>query len=89
MIVHSRLIVVVFPDQLRLEGCHCWFQCSRISSRAVLEGHDGSLDDVGTLSDLVVFNDEGRGQTDDVTVGGLGQQSVVTETHAHSPGIIV
>lgn len=55
----------------------------------VLEGHDGSLDDVSTLSDLVVFNDEGRGQTDDVTVGGLGQQSVVTETDAHSPGIIV
>lgn len=44
-----------------------------------LEGQDGSLDDVDTFVQLMVFNDEGRGQADDVTVGGLGQQSVVTK----------
>lgn len=44
-----------------------------------LEGQDGSLDDVDTLPYLVLFDDEGRGQADDVTVGGLGQQSVVAQ----------
>jgi len=37
----------------------------------------------------VLFDDEGRGQADDVTVSGLGQESVVTETQAHFPGIVV
>lgn len=44
-----------------------------------LEGHDGSLDDVDTFAQLVLFDDEGRGQADDVTMGGLCQQSVVTK----------
>lgn len=44
-----------------------------------LEGHDGSLDDIDTFVQLVLFDDEGRGQADDVTMGGLGQQSVVTK----------
>ena len=44
-----------------------------------LEGQDGSLDDVDALPQLVLFDDEGRGQADDVAVGGLGQQSVVTQ----------
>lgn len=44
-----------------------------------LEGHDGALDDVDTFAQLVLLDDEGRGQADDVPVGGLGQQSVVTK----------
>lgn len=55
----------------------------------VLEGKDGSLDDVGTFAQLILFNNEGRGQADDVTMGGLGQQSVVTKTQAHLPSVIV
>jgi len=43
------------------------------------EGQDGSLDDVDTFVHLVLFNDEGGCQADDVTVCGLGQQSVVTK----------
>lgn len=54
-----------------------------------LEGQDGSLDDVDTLTELILFDDEGWGQPDDVTVGGLSQQSIVTEAQAHLPGIIV
>lgn len=57
--------------------------------RGVLEGQDGFLDDVHALSDLVLLDDERRGQSDDVTMGGLGQQSVVTEVHAHPPSIVV
>ena len=57
--------------------------------RRVLEGQDGFLDDVHALSDLVLLDDERRGQSDDVTMGGFGQQSVVTEVHAHCPGIVV
>lgn len=38
-----------------------------------LKGHDGSLDDLYTFMQLLFVDDEGRGQADDVTVGGLGQ----------------
>lgn len=31
---------------------------------------------------------EGRGQSDDVTMSGLGQETVVTETQAHLPCIV-
>ncbi len=44
-----------------------------------LEGHDGSLDDIDAFVQLVLFDDEGWGQADDVTMGGLGQQAVVTK----------
>lgn len=44
-----------------------------------LEGHDGCLDYIDTLAELMLFDDEGGGQADDVTMGGLGQQSVVTK----------
>lgn len=54
-----------------------------------LEGHDGSLDDVDALAQLVLVDDEGRSQSDDVAVGGLGKQSVVTEPQADLPGIVV
>lgn len=54
-----------------------------------LEGHDGPLDDVDALAQLVLLDDERRGQSDDVAVCGLGQQAIVTETQAHLPGIIV
>lgn len=54
-----------------------------------LEGHDGALDDVDALAQLVLLDDEGRGQADDVAVGGLRQQAVVTETQTHLPGVVV
>lgn len=54
-----------------------------------VERHDGSLDDVDAFAQLVFLDDEGRGQADDVTVGGLGQQSVVAEAQAHLPGVVV
>lgn len=54
-----------------------------------LEGHDGSLDDIDALAQLMLIDDEGWGQSDDVTVGGLGEQSVVTEAQADLPGIVV
>ena len=54
-----------------------------------LEGHDGSLDDIDTFVQLMFIDDKRRGQSDDVTVGGLGQQSIVTKTQTHFPGVIV
>lgn len=54
-----------------------------------LKGHDGPLDDLDALVQLVFIDGEGRGQADDVTVGGLGQQSVVTKAQAHLPSIVI
>ena len=54
-----------------------------------LEGQDGSLYDIDAFLQLVLLDDEGRGQSDDVTMGGLSQQPIVTETQAHLPGIII
>ena len=54
-----------------------------------LEGHDGSLDDVSTFAQLVLLDSKGRGKADDVTVGGLGQQSIVTEAQANLPSVII
>lgn len=54
-----------------------------------LKGQDGSLDDVDALANLVLFDNEGRGKANDVTVCGLGQQSVVAKAQANLPGIIV
>lgn len=54
-----------------------------------LKGQDGSLNNVNALAHLVLFDDEGRGEANDVTVGGLGQQSVVAKAQADLPGIIV
>lgn len=55
----------------------------------LLKGHDGSLDDLYAFMQLVFIDDEGRGQADDVTMGGLGQQPVVTKAQAHLPSITV
>lgn len=55
----------------------------------VLKGHDGPLDDLYAFIQLVFFDGEGRGQADDVTVGGLGQQPVVTKSQAHLPSVII
>lgn len=63
--------------------------CQVVQGRGRLKGQDGSLDDVSALANLVLFDDEGRGQANDVTVGGLGQQSVVTKAQADLPGVIV
>lgn len=57
--------------------------------RGRLEGQDGSLDDVNALANLVLLDDEGRGQANDVTVSGLGQESVVPKAQADLPGVIV
>lgn len=54
-----------------------------------LEGQDCPLDNFNALPDLILFDDEGWSQSDDVTVSGLGQQAIVTETKAHSPCIII
>lgn len=56
---------------------------------ARLKGQDGSLDDVDALANLVLFDGEGRGKANDVTVGGLGQQSVVTKAQTDLPGVVV
>lgn len=60
-----------------------------VLSRCGLEGQDGALDDVDAFVQLVLVDDEGGSQADDVTVGGLGQESVVTETQAHLPRVVV
>lgn len=64
-----------------------------VSSQAVRtmlsEGQDGFVDDFDGLSDLILLDDEGRGQADDVAVRGLGQQPVVAEPQTHLPGIVV
>lgn len=44
------------------------------------EGQDSPLDDFHALPQLVLFDNERRGKADDVAVGGLSQQSVVTES---------
>ncbi len=62
--------------------------CVLLNSRN-LEGHDRSLDDVDTFVQLVLFDDEGRGKADDVTMSGLGQQSVVAKAQAHFPGVVI
>lgn len=54
-----------------------------------LKGHDGSLDDLYAFMQLLFVDGEGRGQADDVTVGGLGQQPIVTKAQAHLPSITV
>lgn len=54
-----------------------------------LKGHDGSLDDLYTFMQLLFVDDERRGQADDVTVGGLGQQPVVTKAQTHLPSITI
>lgn len=54
-----------------------------------LKGHDGPLDDLDALVQLALIDDEGRGQADDVTMGGLGQQPVVTKAQAHLPSVII
>ena len=64
------------------------FKCWATHAHAGLEGQDGPLDDINTLPDLILFDDEGWGQSDDVTMSGLGQQAIVTETKANSPCII-
>lgn len=63
--------------------------CQVVQGRGRLKGQDGSLDDVSALANLVLFDDEGRGQANDVAVGGLGQQSVVTKAQADLPGVVV
>lgn len=64
-----------------------------VSSQAVRamisERQDGLVDDFDALSDLILLDDEGWGQADDVAVRGLGQEPVVAEPQTHLPGIVV
>lgn len=53
-----------------------------------LERHDGSVDDVDALSQLRLVDGKGRGQADDVAVGGLRQQAVIAEAQAHLPRVV-
>lgn len=64
-----------------------------VSSQAVRavfsERQDGFVDDFDGLSDLILLDDEGRGQADDVAVRGLGQEPVVAEPQTQLPGVVV
>lgn len=53
------------------------------------ERQDGLVDDLHRLLDLVLLDDERRGQPDDVAVRRLGQQPVVSESQAHLPRVVV
>lgn len=39
----------------------------------LLHGHNGLLNDIHTFQHLFLVDDQGRGKTYDVTMGGLGQ----------------
>jgi len=56
---------------------------------SLVHGEDGALNNVTTLLRLALGDDEGRGKADDVAVGGLGQQAVVSQLQAHVPGIVL
>lgn len=62
--------------------------CRVVQGRGHLKGQDGFLDDVDALANLVLFDGEGRGKANYVTVGRLGQQSVVAKAEANLPGVI-
>lgn len=55
----------------------------------LLEGHDGPLNDIDGFLEFMLPDDQRRGQSDDVPMGGLGQESVVPKAQANLPGIIV
>lgn len=59
------------------------------SFRFRLKGHDGSLDDIDTFIQLMLSDDEGWGQADDVAMSGFGQQTIVAKTQANLPSIVV
>ena len=56
-------------------------------NNAVLTRIDSGHNDFTRLSDLVLSDDEGWGQTQDVVMGGLAQQTTVPQSHCHFPRI--
>ena len=48
---------------------------------------DDTPEDGEGLHQLLLCDDEGRGQPDDVIMGGLGQQSTVSQLLTHIPCI--
>ena len=60
--------------------------CGKISNS--FEGHDHPGNDVHTLGELVLCDAEWWSKADDVSVGGLSQQSIVPQFQADIPGVM-
>ena len=77
-IFHSQCVCVCMHVCVCFQGTPC-----------SLHLQHGARDDLQTLLQLQLVDDKGRGKTDDVTVCGLGQQTIVPELEAHVPGAVL
>ena len=65
----------------------CVCACTDLQNTS-LHLQNSATDDVQTLLQLQLVDDQGRGKTDEVTMRGLGQQTIVPQLDAHIPCVV-
>lgn len=70
---------------MNISGGTKWNQ--RLTKSTTLERIDGLLDNVRALVHLCLGHDQWRCESDDISVSGLSQQSIITQPQTHLPRV--